>query len=166
MLSSRVTSHSSGAPPSIIQHALRICLFDCIQCVTPQIVVPSRWNEGLITSTVRVMHAKWSQITLFWVGLELFRSFLHRYSMCLTLFPLYVLPPSPCPTSSMSLQSACWCLCVCVCLFPCSSVSGLFSMCLWEMILLNGLTLCHKPHTAWAHCAQIQLICMLRSIIY
>lgn len=70
-----------------------------MQCVTPQIILlvivdPSGWNEGLITSAVRVVHAKWWQITLFWVWLEVLGS-LAVDTACARpcLSPLSVSPP-------------------------------------------------------------------------
>lgn len=106
-----------------------------MQCVTPQIILlvivdPSGWNEGLITSTVRVMHAKWWQITLFWVWLEVLFS-LRRHSVCPTLsVSSLCVTSSPCPTSSTCPQSACLCVFVSLlllffcslCPSPCSSV--------------------------------------------
>lgn len=85
-----------------------LCLFDCMPSASPQlillnIVFPSGWNEGLITSTVRVMHAERSQITLFWVWLQVSDSLsvvtaFARPCLC----PLSVSPPPLCPTSSVS----------------------------------------------------------------
>lgn len=107
-----------------------------MQCVTPQIILlvivdPSGWNEGLITSAVRVMHAKWWQITLFWVWLEVLGS-LSVDTACARpcLSPLSVSPPPRVQHLARVLSlhvfvSSCLCCCCFFCSLcpsPCSSV--------------------------------------------
>lgn len=109
-----------------------MCLFDCVQCVIPQII-PSRWNEGLITA-VLLSHAckRITVRSIVWVGVLTVQLSFSRYSMCLILFLFLCVSPSHikhcvlrlCLARPLRLH-----VCVCVCLRCLESGSYLLCLC-------------------------------------
>lgn len=120
-----------------------ICLFDWMQCIIPQIY-PSRWNEGLITTSLPC-----TMITFFFLLVIFFFTTLdltgqlsfNWYSMYLILF-LFTCFPFPrqtvCTMFLPCMSSHCMFMCVYVCVCVSSVWSLLFVLCVCSSVCACG----------------------------